>query len=422
MRRLSLLAGVSAALSLAILLAGGLVAGLTSGRTGTAMLAVLAAVFLIGGLLAGWRPGLIASSCLLILAGMSLPNDPSDWTSITVLALTALGSHEAARLSIDLRRPTRLGPRVLSGFAMRAALIVAGVLITGVAVRGIDGIESLPAAWFAVGIAAIGIAPALPRLTAIGHRLDSVGTAGRVVLGVGLCAMVLTLTSVGAVARQGLTNDRELGADTVRGVVDDLPSPAVAPSGPQEGAQLAEVVATLVLFALLLIIVALVFQALRRPEIPLDQDDVEFSPDDEGLYISAPAGADLSEGLETVDEDVAADLVNEILIDLRSEPDPGRAVRFAYARIEQSLAENGAERRPAESVPEFIRRALSVLGPSGSQGGDALTELTGLFERARFSESDVPEAMRESALSALDTVRARLDMASQTATEVLGRP
>ncbi|MCP5027665.1 MAG: DUF4129 domain-containing protein [Actinomycetia bacterium] len=408
MRRLSLLAGASAAASLAILLAGGLVAGLTSGRTGTAALAALAAVFLTGGLLAGWRPGLIASSCLLILAGTSLPNDPPDWASITVLALTALGSHEAARLSIDLRRPTRLGPRVLASFALRIALIVIGVLITGVAVRAIDDIESLPAVLFAVGLAAIGLAPALARLTATGHRLDSVGAPGRAAFGIALCVVIVGLTTVGAVARQGLTNDRVVGENTVRGVIDDLPPPPAAdPTGPQQGAQRAEMVGTLLLLALVLVIIALLIKAFLRPEILLEQDDVEFAPDDEGLYISAPPGANLSEGLEMVGEEVAADLVNELLIDLRREPDPGRAVRFAYARIEQRLGENGVERRAAESEPEFVRRALSVLSDA-SEGG-ALTELTTLFERARFSESEVPETMRDSALDALDTLRSRLE-------------
>jgi hypothetical protein len=294
-------------------------------------------------------------------------------------------------------------------FAGRALLVVVGVLVAGLAIRAIDGLDSVAVPFLAAGIAVIGVAPALPRLTATGHRLDGVSTVGRVALGVGLCVLVLGTATVGAVARQGIDTDREVGSDTVRGIVDDLPPPEAETPGAEEGAQTAEIAGTLLLLAFVMIIVMLLVQALRRPQILLDQDDVEFAPDDEGLYISAPTGADLSEDLETVDEDVAADIVNEILIDLRQEPNPGRAVRFAYARIEKRLGENGVERRPAESEPEFVRRALSVLGPTEADGGQALTELTTLFERARFSEAEVPEAMRASALDALDTLRSRLE-------------
>ena len=98
--------------------------------------------------------------------------------------------------------------------------------------------------------------------------------------------------------------------------------------------------------------------------------------------------------------DLAA-AVDESLDDLRAEPDPRRAVIAAYARLERVLAAHRLPRRPAEAPLEYLARMLDDLSVSP----DAARRLTGLFERAKFSQHAVGTEMKEEAISALETVR-----------------
>jgi hypothetical protein len=93
--------------------------------------------------------------------------------------------------------------------------------------------------------------------------------------------------------------------------------------------------------------------------------------------------------------------VDESLDDLRAEPDPRRAVIAAYARLERVLAAHRLPRRPAEAPLEYLARMLDELSVSP----DAARRLTGLFERAKFSQHAVRTEMKEEAISALEKVR-----------------
>ena len=93
--------------------------------------------------------------------------------------------------------------------------------------------------------------------------------------------------------------------------------------------------------------------------------------------------------------------VDESLDDLRAEPDPRRAVIAAYARLERVLAAHRLPRRPAEAPLEYLARMLDDLSVSPN----AARRLTGLFERAKFSQHAVGAEMKEDAISALETVR-----------------
>lgn len=84
--------------------------------------------------------------------------------------------------------------------------------------------------------------------------------------------------------------------------------------------------------------------------------------------------------------------------------DPRRAVIAAYVAMQGTLAEHGVARSPAEAPREYLRR---VLVASSATEREART-LTGLFEEARFSTHPIPERVRELALSALASLRARL--------------
>jgi hypothetical protein len=84
--------------------------------------------------------------------------------------------------------------------------------------------------------------------------------------------------------------------------------------------------------------------------------------------------------------------------------DPRRAVIAAYVAMQQALADRGVARSPTETPREYLRR---VLVASTATEHEART-LTRLFEEARFSTHPVSNGGRELALSALSSLRARL--------------
>ena len=105
---------------------------------------------------------------------------------------------------------------------------------------------------------------------------------------------------------------------------------------------------------------------------------------------------------DTVPQD-AYDL-GRSLAALESEHDPRRAVQRAYACMEESLADVELSRAPDETPTEFTSRVLRVLGVSAG----AASELTGLFEIARFSDHPLDEDDRRRAIASLRRVEAEV--------------
>ncbi len=103
-------------------------------------------------------------------------------------------------------------------------------------------------------------------------------------------------------------------------------------------------------------------------------------------------------------------MLDETLEDLHRERDPRRAVIAAYARMERSLSAYGLPRRPWEAPLEYLGRVLSELTGSGT----AARRLTGLFERAKFSEHSIDAAMKDDAISAVLAVREELRVLTVT--------
>jgi uncharacterized protein DUF4129 len=99
-----------------------------------------------------------------------------------------------------------------------------------------------------------------------------------------------------------------------------------------------------------------------------------------------------------------AETLEDTLDDLRAEPDPRRAVIAAWARLEHALGASGLPRRPAETPEEYVAR---ILGRLEVDPGLVHT-MTGLYETAKFSQHEVDEGMRESAISALVAIRDEL--------------
>ncbi len=92
------------------------------------------------------------------------------------------------------------------------------------------------------------------------------------------------------------------------------------------------------------------------------------------------------------------------LADLESERDPRLAVQRAYARMEESLGAIELSRAPDETPAEFTARVLRVLGASAA----AASDLTGLFEIARFSEHPMDEDDRRRAIASVRRVEAEV--------------
>jgi hypothetical protein len=103
---------------------------------------------------------------------------------------------------------------------------------------------------------------------------------------------------------------------------------------------------------------------------------------------------------EHVEEELHA-AVGDSIDDLRNERDARRAVIAAYARMERVLGRHGRARRPAEAPYEYLDRVLCELRVRPA----AATELTDLFERAKFSVHPIDERMRERAIGALVAIR-----------------
>ncbi|HEY3541698.1 MAG TPA: DUF4129 domain-containing protein [Gaiellaceae bacterium] len=96
--------------------------------------------------------------------------------------------------------------------------------------------------------------------------------------------------------------------------------------------------------------------------------------------------------------------VDDSIDDLRRDPDIRRAIIAAYARMERTLGAAGVPRRPSEAPFEYLERSLVELETSA----DAARGLTGLFERAKFSQHEPAESMRDEAIDALVAVRDEL--------------
>jgi hypothetical protein len=103
-------------------------------------------------------------------------------------------------------------------------------------------------------------------------------------------------------------------------------------------------------------------------------------------------------------DDGATRAAVEAAIDaLDTDADPRRAVIAAYGAMQRTLSERGVGRSPAEAPREYLERALVVSRATEPE----VRTLTGLFEEARYSTHPIPERFRQSALTALVSLRGR---------------
>lgn len=88
-----------------------------------------------------------------------------------------------------------------------------------------------------------------------------------------------------------------------------------------------------------------------------------------------------------------------------ADPDPGTAIRGAYARLLEALAGTGARRLEHEGPVEHLHRILALLDVRP----EPLRELIDLFQVARFSTHPLRALHRDRALRALRAVAADLE-------------
>jgi hypothetical protein len=105
--------------------------------------------------------------------------------------------------------------------------------------------------------------------------------------------------------------------------------------------------------------------------------------------------------------DELAALLEDTLDDLRTEPDPRRAVIAAYARMERALGAFGLPRRAFEGPLEYLERLAPELAelPGAAR---LVFELTHLYERAKFSAHAIDSGMKEDAIETLVALRLEL--------------
>jgi hypothetical protein len=104
-------------------------------------------------------------------------------------------------------------------------------------------------------------------------------------------------------------------------------------------------------------------------------------------------------------------LLDESLDDLRAERDPRKAVIATYARMERVLSGFGFPRDAAEAPREYLGRVLRDLLEASA---DAVSRLTALFERAKFSQHSIDPGMKNDAIDALVEMRDELRAAVPT--------
>lgn len=393
-RRLSVLPAAVGLLGVIWALVGAWAGGVTDGGSG-GVIAVAVAALVGATVISGSGAGLYAGLGLLAVATLGGGDGRLERRELLALGLALVVVHETVRFSLDARRPARLGPGLVGGFLARTAAVAAAV---AGATLLLDRLTEAPVEhplWIPIGLAAAGV-PVLALAVSARHRDARMPRTGlRVSLAVAGTFAVLALAVLGATARSTIdTSVDRTDTPTAAPTTTTLPA-ADGRAGPDQPAEFRRGLTLVFLIAATLILGA-VYLALRRPEAVFELDDLDYDEDDTSFGLAPPGRADTESTVDVDDHDLAR-LLADLRLDIETEADPGRAVRFAYANVERRLADLDLPRRPEETEREFLERALAAV----DEDGGALTQLTELFERARFGTGGADEPMRQRALYAI---------------------
>lgn len=160
----------------------------------------------------------------------------------------------------------------------------------------------------------------------------------------------------------------------------------------------------------------------ETPPLPSRSEDVALPVEEvgSGWVIAVLAGAVVLVGVgiaagrrrsqavadrPTADEAVARAL-DTALAELYSSDDPRAVVIRAYASIETSLSDIGMPRKASEAPRQYLARVLTDVDIEPC----ALTRLTGLFERARFSDHTIGFIDGREAVASMEAARSCLQV------------
>jgi len=114
--------------------------------------------------------------------------------------------------------------------------------------------------------------------------------------------------------------------------------------------------------------------------------------------------------------DLLADTAESITADAAAQREalrtgaPRDAIVTCWLRLEASVIAAGVDRRPSDTSTELVERVLA----DHQVNPQSLAALAGLYREARFSEHQMTEASRATAISALDQVHAGLARSVRT--------
>ncbi len=393
-RRLSILPAVVGLIGVAMLPLGSAMVGFTDAPRGWMMVALAASLVLVT-VLSGASFGLYLGLAVLGGAGLAIDGPPT-LPELLALVLTILAVHETVRFSLDARRPSRFGPGLIAGY-LRRSLATAGLLAIATTIAWwLADQPARSAAWIPIGLAAAALplfarsgADALARRERLEHPVLRAVTAAACGL------VVLSIVVVAAQARTAIDSDPDPGPTASAPATTSSPVTTVGETviDPEAGRRI------LLLSGVVILILGIgaLLLALRRQEAIFELDEIDTGLEDRTLGFALPGQADQEDEIIDVDDQDLADLLHGLRLDMASQTDPGRAIRFGYANIERRLDEVGLSRTGSETEREFLERTMPSLGGSGS----AMQALTKLFERARFGHEPVDEGMRQAALGAV---------------------
>ncbi len=104
---------------------------------------------------------------------------------------------------------------------------------------------------------------------------------------------------------------------------------------------------------------------------------------------------------EEDDAEAIADFARDLIDELNDGDSPRYAIQRAYAAVETGFGAAELTRKPAETPLRYLERIFG----RHTVVQQPLEQLTELFQRARFSEEPIDEAMRSSAIAALSEIR-----------------
>lgn len=381
----------------------GVFGGVTDGpqgwaATGIAALAVTVTV------VTGGSYGLYAGLTILAVGGLVADGGPSA-LEITALSIMLLVVHEIIRFSLDARNPSRFGPGVIIGYLSRLVACCGFVAMMSAVVHAVIARSWAGGLLVPVGLAVAGVPLYLRRgaelleQTAFGRRQPARAIVGTI-LTVVLTTMVVTLAAIGAQTQSESSDEPPATSTATQQKTTTTVQTEAAPSASEQ-------TRTVPRWAVLLGVIALavmIYLILQRDEAIFELEDVDRRVEEGALDLAIGQLGNPEDETIEVDEDALARMLRDLQLDISAEEDPGRAIRFGYAKIEQRLGEQKLTRTAVETEREFLMRAMPRLGSAG----DSMTMLTRLFEAARFGHEPVSESMRQEALVAIEALLGEL--------------